>query len=168
MSGRGTRAVEALTKAGVRFSIHEYELPPPRHEDRGYHAYGAESVAALGVEPERVFKTLVADVDGGLVVGVVPVSGELDLKALAGAVGGRRGVMADPHVAERATGYVVGGISPLGQRRRLPIVLDDSALGHETVFVSGGRRGFQIEIAPEDLVSVAAAMTARIGRASTV
>jgi Cys-tRNA(Pro)/Cys-tRNA(Cys) deacylase len=111
-----------------------------------------------------VFKTLLADVEGRTVVAVVPVSGKLDLKALATAVGGKRAVLADAAVAERLTGYVVGGISPLGQRRRLPTVVDESALGFATVFVSGGRRGLDVELAPEDLVRLTTATTALIGR----
>src|SRR5262249_43932186 len=115
----------------------------PRHA-----SYGAEASEALGVEPGRVLKTLVADVDGKLTVGVVPVAAQLDLKALAAAVGGKKAVMADVAAAERATGYVAGGISPLGQRRRLPVVVDSSALGFATIFCSGGRRGLEIELAP--------------------
>lgn len=126
--------------------------------------FGGEAAAALGVEPARVFKTLLAEVDGALVVGIVPVSGRLDLKALAAALGGRRASMADPALAERRTGYVVGGISPLGQRTRLRTVLDISALQYEAVLVSGGRRGLDIELSPSDLVRATEASTARIGR----
>jgi Cys-tRNA(Pro)/Cys-tRNA(Cys) deacylase len=116
----------------------------------------------MGVAPGRVFKTLVAEVDGALAVGVVPVASRLDLKALAAAAGGKKAKMAAPADAERATGYVVGGISPLGQRRRLPLVIDSSAMDYETIFCSGGRRGLEIEIAPADLVRAASAAMAAI------
>ncbi|MCW2496620.1 Cys-tRNA(Pro) deacylase [Jatrophihabitans sp.] len=151
-----TPAIAALTKAGVPFTLHPYE-----HDPRA-EAYGEEAAAALGVAPERLFKTLIALVDGRLVCGVVPVAGHLDLKALAAAVGGKRAAMAEPAAAARATGYVVGGISPLGQRSRLPVVLDGSAAGFDTVFVSAGRRGLQVELGPADLVSAAAAVLAPI------
>ena len=118
---------------------------PARHERP---SYGLDAAAALGVDPRRIFKTLVAAVDGDLAVAIVPVAGELDLKSLADALGGRRAELADPAAAERATGYVVGGISPIGQRRRLPTVLDASAAAFETILVSAGRRGLQVEIAP--------------------
>jgi Cys-tRNA(Pro)/Cys-tRNA(Cys) deacylase len=129
-------------------------------------AYGLEASDALGVPPERVFKTLVAEVDGALTVGVVPVAGQLDLKALAAAVGGKKAAMAGVAAAERATGYVAGGISPLGQRRRLPVVIDSSALEFATVFCSGGRRGLEIELAPADLVRAAGARVAVIAQPS--
>ena len=123
-----------------------------------------EAAEALGVDPARVFKTLLASLDGRLVVGIVPVSGQLDLKALARALGGSKAVMADVSAAERATGYVAGGISPIGQRRPHPTALDASALDHDTILVSGGRRGFDLEIAPHDLVAVTGAVSATIGR----
>jgi Cys-tRNA(Pro)/Cys-tRNA(Cys) deacylase len=154
----GTPATLALTRASVDFTLHAYD-----HDPRAA-SYGLEAAAALAVAPERVLKTLLAQVDGSLVVGVVPVDGQLDLKALARAVGGSKAVMADPSAAERATGYVVGGISPLGQKRRLRTVLDESALSHPTVFVSAGRRGLDLEIAPADLVRVLEATTGQIGR----
>ncbi|HEY1619390.1 MAG TPA: YbaK/EbsC family protein, partial [Streptosporangiaceae bacterium] len=113
---------------------------------------------------DRLFKTLVAQVDGGLAVAVVPVAGSLDLKALAAAVGGKKAAMADPAQAERATGYVTGGISPLAHRRKLPVVVDSSALAHDTVYCSAGQRGLQIEIAPADLVAAAGAVVAPVGR----
>jgi len=153
-----TPATLALTRAGVGFTVHPYEHDPAAT------SYGVEAAAALGIEPGRVFKTLLARVDGRLVVAVVPVSGLLDLKALAAAVGGKRAEMADPADAERATGYVVGGISPLGGRKRLPSVVDSSALQHPTVFVSAGRRGLDVELAPADLVKVTAAQVAAVGR----
>ncbi len=166
MSGRGTRAIEVVREAGVPFLVHEYETPGPpssRERDRRPH-YGADTVAALGVDPARVCKTLVADVDGRLVAAVVPVAGELDLRLLATALDARRATMADPAAAERATGYVVGGISPLGGRRRLPTVVDAGAAEHATIFVSAGRRGLQLELAPGDLVALARARVAAIAR----
>ena len=158
MAGRGTTATLALERAGIPFTVHEY-VHDPRHE-----SYGREASEALGVSPGRVFKTLIAEVDGALVTGVVPVEGELDLKALAAAAGGKKAAMAQVAAAERATGYVAGGISPVGQRKRLPVVVDESALGFDTVFCSGGRRGLEIELAPADLVRAAGATVARIGR----
>jgi len=154
-----TPAVTVLEKAGVAHTLHPYD--PEHPADQGH---GEAAVAALGADPRQVFKTLVARVDGVLTVAVVPVSGTLDLKALAGAVSGRKAVMADPGDAERTTGYVLGGISPLGQRKALPTVVDDSALGFGTVLVSAGRRGLQVELAPADLVRLTRARTAAIGR----
>ncbi|MEU7423928.1 Cys-tRNA(Pro) deacylase [Streptomyces sp. NPDC040750] len=155
----GTPATVALTTAGVDFTVHAYDHDP------NHPSYGEEAAQAMGVSPERVFKTLVADVDGALVVGVVPVAGSLDLKALAAAVGGKRAAMADPALAERTTGYVRGGISPLGQRKKLPTVLDDSATAHPTICVSAGRRGLEVELAPGELARLTAAVLAPIGRA---
>ncbi|MFF9630939.1 Cys-tRNA(Pro) deacylase [Streptomyces fradiae] len=155
----GTPATVALTAAGTPFTVHEYAHDPASP------SYGEEAAEALGVPPERVFKTLVADVDGALTVAVVPVAGQLDLKALAAAVGGKRAAMADPAAAERTTGYVRGGISPLGQRRRLPTVLDASAQRHETICVSAGRRGLEVELSPADLAELTGAVVAPIGRA---
>ncbi|KAA1417903.1 Cys-tRNA(Pro) deacylase [Nocardioides humilatus] len=154
----GTPATTALTTAGADFTVHDYD-----HDPRS-DSYGEEAAHALGISAAQVFKTLLADVDGTLTVAVVPVSGQLDLKALARAVGGRKAAMADPKAAERSTGYVVGGISPLGQKRLHPTVVDESALAHSTVFVSAGRRGLEVELAPADLVSLTAAITADIGR----
>jgi len=156
--GAGTPATVALTRAGIAFTVHAYDHDPAAD------SYGAEAARVLGVEPRRVFKTLLADVDGRLTVAVVPVAGQLDLKALAAAAGGKRAAMADPKLAERTTGYVLGGISPLGQRKKLPTVVDDSALTHETVFCSAGRRGLEVELAPADLVALTGATTAAIGR----
>lgn len=154
----GTPATLALTRLGVRFTLRPYEHDPSAP------SFGLEAASLLGVEPERVFKTLLAEVDGSLVVAIVPVSGQLDLKALAAALGGKRAVMADPALAERKTGYVVGGISPIGQRTTSRTVLDASAAAHGTVFVSGGRRGLDLELAPADLASAVAAIIAPIGR----
>jgi Cys-tRNA(Pro)/Cys-tRNA(Cys) deacylase len=159
-----TPALAALVAAKVAHTVHAYELDERVDARGGRHAYGEETAAALAVSPERLLKTLVAAVDGTLVLGVVPVAGELDLKALAAAVGGRRAVMAEPATAERATGYVVGGISPLGGRRRLPTVVDEGALAHATVFVSAGRRGLQVEVDPADLVGLTGATIAPIAR----
>jgi Cys-tRNA(Pro)/Cys-tRNA(Cys) deacylase len=155
----GTPATVALTAAGVDFTVHAYDHDP------SHPSYGEEAAEAMGVSPDRVFKTLVADVDGTLTVAVVPVAGSLDLKALASAVGGKRAAMADPTLAERTTGYVRGGISPLGQRKKLPTVLDDSASAHATVCVSAGRRGLEVELSPTDLAQLTEAVLAPIGRA---
>ncbi|MFC7405440.1 Cys-tRNA(Pro) deacylase [Georgenia alba] len=159
---RGTPALLELSRAGVEHEVRAYEHDPRAQE------YGMEAAEALGVDPARVLKTLVAVVEPagrtGLTVAVVPVTGTLDLKALAAAVGGKKAEMADPRTAERATGYVVGGISPLGQRTRLATVVDASALDHPTVLVSGGRRGLDVELRPADLVSLTEATVAAVGR----
>ncbi|MFC8720586.1 Cys-tRNA(Pro) deacylase [Kitasatospora sp. NPDC057198] len=157
-SAGGTPATIALDAAGVPFAVHEYAHDPAAA------SYGAEAAEAMGVPPDRVFKTLLAEADGALAVAVVPVSGQLDLKALAAALGTKRAAMADPAAAERSTGYVVGGISPLGQRRRLRTVVDSGALAHPTVFVSAGKRGTEVELAPADLVRLTAALTAPIAK----
>ncbi len=136
--------------------VHEYA-----HDPRA-DSYGSEASEVLGLPAERVFKTLVAEVDGVLTVGVVPVAGQLDLKALAAAAGGKKARMAEVAAAERATGYVAGGISPLGHRKRLPVVVDSSATAFETILCSGGRRGLEIELAPADLVRLASATVAPI------
>jgi Cys-tRNA(Pro)/Cys-tRNA(Cys) deacylase len=154
-----TPATVALTVAGIDFTPHTYE------HDAANTNFGLEAANALQLDPEQVFKTLLADVDGALIVAIVPVTGKLDLKALAAAVGGKRAEMADPRVAERKTGYVVGGISPIGQKTAHPTVLDETAELFDTVFVSGGRRGFDIELAPADLLAVTEGVTAAIARA---
>jgi Cys-tRNA(Pro)/Cys-tRNA(Cys) deacylase len=154
-----TPAVAALVRAKVPHTLHPYD--PEHPSDQGH---GEAAVAALGADPRQVFKTLVARVDGVLTVAVVPVSGTLDLKALAVAAGGRKAVMADPSDAERTTGYVLGGISPLGQRKALPTVVDSSALDFPTIMVSAGKRGLQVELPPGELVRLTAARTAPIGR----
>ena len=156
MAGKATPATALLAKQGVPHTLHSYEHDP-RHG-----SYGAEAVEALGLDPERVFKTLVAEVDGVLTVGVVPVGGQLDLKALAEAAGGKKARMAGTAAAQRATGYVVGGISPLGHRSRLPVVIDSSAHRYDTVHCSAGRRGLEVELAPADLVRLADAIVAPI------
>jgi Cys-tRNA(Pro)/Cys-tRNA(Cys) deacylase len=155
----GTPATVALTAAGTAYTVHSYDHDP------SHPSYGEEAAEAMGVSADRVFKTLVADVDGTLTVAVVPVAGQLDLKALASAVGGKRAVMADPSLAERTTGYVRGGISPLGQRKKLPTVLDASASAHATICVSAGRRGLEVELSPKDLTELTEAVVAPIGRA---
>ncbi|MGV9882878.1 Cys-tRNA(Pro) deacylase [Streptomyces sp. NPDC003006] len=154
----GTPATVALTAAGATFTVHAYEHDP------AHPSYGEEAAQAMGVSPDRVFKTLVAEVDGELTVAVVPVAGSLDLKALAAAVSGKRAALADPAAAERTTGYVRGGISPLGQRKKLRTVLDDSASAHATICVSAGRRGLEVELAPGDLAELTGAVLAPIGR----
>jgi Cys-tRNA(Pro)/Cys-tRNA(Cys) deacylase len=154
-----TPAARALDRLGVRYELHTFTVDPAAG------AYGPAAAAALGVDPARVFKTLVAVVEGvrsPAVVAVVPVDGSLDLRRLAAACGGKRAAMAEPAVAERLTGYVVGGISPVGQRRPLPTVVDEAARAHATVFVSGGRRGLELELAPDDLVRATSATWAAI------
>ena len=153
-----TPATVALVSAGIPFTPHEYAHDP------GNTNFGLEAADVLGLDPGQVFKTLMADVDGQLVVGIVPVSGKLDLKALAAAVGGKKAEMADPKLAERKTGYVVGGISPIGQKTRLRTVLDETSELFDSVFVSGGRRGFDLEVSPGDLITVTGAVVAAIGR----
>lgn len=152
----GTPATMLLQRSGVAYTLHPYE-----HDPRAA-SYADEATAALGVDPSRLFKTLIARVDGRLVCAVVATAGRLDVKALAAALAGKRAELADPGDAQRATGYVTGGISPLGQRSRLPVVVDTSASGFPTVFVSAGRRGLQVELAPADLVRLADATLAAI------
>lgn len=154
----GTPATVALAAAGIAFTAHAYEHDPANMN------FGLEAAAALNLDPDQVFKTLMAEVDGALVVAIVPVTGKLDLKALAAAVGGKKAEMADAALAERKTGYVVGGISPIGQKTALPTVLDETAELWDTIYVSGGRRGFDIELAPADLVRVTGAVIADIAR----
>jgi Cys-tRNA(Pro)/Cys-tRNA(Cys) deacylase len=151
-----TPAVEAAKRSGIAFDLHEYEGVEVGEGD-----YAVAVAEALGLPPARLFKTLVASVDGQLAVFVVPADRQLDLRAA-----GKRVVLADRTAAERATGYVVGGISPLGQRKRLPMTVDDSALAWETILVSAGRRGLQIELAPADLVALTGATVAAIAKPS--
>ncbi len=156
-----TPAVEAAKKAKIAFTLHQY-----RH-DPSAKSFGEEAVQALGLNPERVFKTLIASAEGDrtqLVVAVIPVAKHLDLKALASVVGAKRMAMANEADAERTTGYVVGGISPLGQRKQLPLILDESALRFETIYVSAGKRGLEIELAPHDLVRLSAGKPAPVAR----
>ncbi len=152
----GTPATALLSKQKIAFTLHPYD-----HDPRA-EAYGDEAAAALGVDANRIFKTLIALIDGKLVCGVVPVAARLDVKALAAAIGGKRGAMAEPAAAARATGYVVGGISPIGQKSRLPVVVDASAEHFDTVFVSAGKRGLQVELTPADLAIAANARFAPI------
>lgn len=159
MAGQGTPATALLARQKVAFELHPYA-----HDPRSG-SYGAEAAEALGAPPGRLFKTLVVSVDGRLAVGVVPVGGSLDLKAIAAALAGKKATMAEPAAAERATGYVTGGISPLGHRSRLPVVVDASARDWDTVYVSAGRRGLQVSLAPDDLVRVANATVAPIAAA---
>ena len=154
----GTPATAALTAAGTWFELRPYE-----HDPRAT-SYGDEAATVLGVDPARVLKTIVVDADGELCVGVVPVAGTLDLKAVAAALGARRARLAEVAAAERSTGYVVGGISPVGQKRPLRTVVDASALDHATVLVSGGRRGLNIELRPADLVTATGAVVAPVAR----
>ncbi|MDN5761564.1 MAG: Cys-tRNA(Pro) deacylase [Microlunatus sp.] len=158
ITGGGTPATVALAEAGISFVLHPYT-----HHDDNTH-FGAEAAAATGQDPRRIFKTLVVDLGGPLVVAVVPVAGQLDLKALAAALEVKRATMAEPGVAARSSGYVVGGISPIGQRTPLPTVLDDSAEAFETIFVSAGRRGLQVELSPADLRAVTGARSVAVVR----
>ena len=166
----GTPATLALTRAGVAYTTHAYDHDADgtrslrRSRSERLEGYGLEAATALGLDPATVFKTLLADVDGELVVAVVPVDGQLDLKALAAALGAKRAAMAEPAVAERVTGYLVGGISPIGQKRRLRTVLDASADDHPTVYISGGRRGLDVGLSPVDLARVTGATRAAIAR----
>jgi Cys-tRNA(Pro)/Cys-tRNA(Cys) deacylase len=154
---QGTPATAALAAAGVPFVLHQYVHDPSAA------SYGTEAAEALGIAPEMVFKTLMVEVEGRLAVGVVPVSGNLDLKAFAAALGAKKAAMADPAAAQRRTGYVLGGISPLGQRQASPTVIDGSALGLRSMLVSGGKRGLDIELAPAELIRLTSAVTANIG-----
>lgn len=154
----GTPATVALTRAKIPYAVRAYEHDPATA------SFGLEAAQALGVEPARVFKTLLVDTGRGLAVGIVPVDATLDLKAIASALGSKRVVMADPGAAERSSGYVVGGISPIGQKRALPTVLDTTASDHESVLVSGGRRGLDLELSPGDLVRATGATLAPIAR----
>ena len=154
----GTPATVTLTAAGVAFSVHPYDHDPAAR------SFGMEAVEALGLPADQMFKTLLVDTGAGLAVGVVPVSGQLDFKAMAQALGVKKVEMADPRIAERTTGYVVGGISPIGQKRSLPTVLDETAELFDVVYVSGGRRGLDIGVAPADLVRVTGAKVADISR----
>ena len=155
MAGQSTPAIALLAARRVEYKVHSYA-----HRDGA--AYGPEATEALGIDPARVFKTLVTEVDGALTVGVLPVVASLDLKALADAVGGKRAKMAEVSAAQRATGYIAGGISPLGQKKRLAVVLDASALDHETVYCSAGRRGLEVELTPADLADLTGARIAAI------
>ncbi|SDL42965.1 Cys-tRNA(Pro)/Cys-tRNA(Cys) deacylase [Tessaracoccus oleiagri] len=149
----------ALDRARIPYTVRAYEHDP------SVQSYGLEAAEALGVEPARVFKTLLVESGPGkLAVSIIPVDRQLDLKSVAAALGVKRVVMADPAAAERVTGYVVGGISPIGQKKALPTLLDESAAQHATVLVSGGKRGFDIELTPSDLLKICRGRTASIAR----
>ncbi|GAA3585612.1 Cys-tRNA(Pro) deacylase [Klugiella xanthotipulae] len=157
-AGSRTPATTTLDRLGLPYTPHEYTHDPAVDD------YGREAAEALSMPPAQVFKTLLAEVDGQLVVGIVPVNGKLDLKALARAVGGKKAVMANPLLAERKTGYIVGGISPIGQKTSSPTFLDSTAAEHVNVLVSGGRRGLDIEIAVTDLLRATGGILAPIRR----
>ena len=150
----GTPATTALTRAGAVFALHAYDADPASR------SYGLDAARSLGVDPDRLFKTLVASLDGALVCAIVPVSGQLSLKALAAALGGRKAAMGDPAAVRRSTGYVLGGVSPFGQRTALRTAVDESAQLWDTVFVSAGRRGLQAELAPDVLIALTGAVVA--------
>jgi Cys-tRNA(Pro)/Cys-tRNA(Cys) deacylase len=154
--GGATPALRILNASGMAYEVHEFEHDPNVRQ------YGPEAAHALGVSADRVFKTLVISVDGALVNAIVPVSGQLDLKALAQAAGGKRAELAGLAEAERTTGYVAGGVSPLGQRKQLPVVADHTIKDHETIFVSGGRRGLDIELTPTAFLEITNATCAKI------
>jgi Cys-tRNA(Pro)/Cys-tRNA(Cys) deacylase len=160
VASQGTPATALLSKQKVAHTLHTYEVSADSPN------YGALVAEAIGADPDRVFKTLVTEVDGALTVAIVPVTGDVDLKALATAAGGKRAAMADRDLAEKTTGYVRGGISPLGQRKRLPTILDESALDSDTVYVSAGKRGLQVQLAPADLVRLTSATVAPIARSA--
>jgi Cys-tRNA(Pro)/Cys-tRNA(Cys) deacylase len=160
VASQGTPATALLSKQKVAHTLHTYEVSADSPN------YGALVAEAIGADPDRVFKTLVTEVDGALTVAIVPVTGDVDLKALAAAAGGKRAAMADRDLAEKTTGYVRGGISPLGQRKRLPTILDESALDSDTVYVSAGKRGLQVQLAPADLVRLTSATVAPIARSA--
>ncbi|MGA8980580.1 MAG: Cys-tRNA(Pro) deacylase [Pedococcus sp.] len=157
-AGAGTPATTALTRLGLSFGVHPYDHDPAAA------SYGLEAAAALSVPPRQVFKTLLVEGDRGLAVALVPVDRTLDLKSVAAALGVKKVAMADPAVAERSTGYVVGGISPLGQKKALPTVVDRSATDFDLVYVSGGHRGLDLSLSPADLVTATRATVAAIAR----
>jgi len=167
MGAQGTRAIDVARRAELVYAVHEYAHDGRSSLRDGGRGYALEAVQALGVEPGRVFKTIVVAVDSTLGLAVVPADAEVDLKAVADALGGRRAVIADPGAAERATGYVLGGISPLGTRRPLPTAIDESASSWPTIHVSAGRRGLEIELAAEDLVRLTHAVLAPVARRGT-
>ena len=164
MGAQGTRAIDAARRAGIAHTVHEYAHDPRASLREGGRGYALEAVEALGLDAARVFKTIVVAVDGHLGIAIVPADAEVDLKAVADALGGRKATIAPPAEAERATGYVLGGISPLGTRRALPTALDASAAGHPTIHVSAGRRGLEIELAAADLLALTRGVLAPIAR----
>ena len=165
VTAAATPAIDLVSRSGIVYRLHAYASPERHARERDRRpSYGTDAARALGLDPARVFKTLVASVDEQTVLAVVPVDRELDLKRLALARSGRRATLVEPVVAQRATGGVIGGISPLGSRRPLPVVVDASASEHPTVFVSAGRRGLQLELAPADLVRLCSALLAPVAR----
>lgn len=155
-----TPAINELDAAGIEYTVHEYEHGGSQHD------FGMEAAERLGLDPDQVFKTLLVTADGAQAVAIVPVSGKLALKAVGRALGAKRVEMCDPAVAERITGYVRGGISPFGQRKRLPTVVDELATVFDTIYVSGGRRGLDIAVAPHDLIGLLGATVADIAAGS--
>jgi Cys-tRNA(Pro)/Cys-tRNA(Cys) deacylase len=164
MGAQGTRAIDVARRAGIAFEVHEYAHDARASLQQGGRGYALEAVEALGIEAARVFKTIVVAVDGRLALAVVPADSEVDLKAAADALGGRKAAIAPAAEAEKATGYVLGGISPLGTRRPLPLVLDESAASFPTIHVSAGRRGLEIELAAGDVVRLTSGRLAPIAR----
>jgi Cys-tRNA(Pro)/Cys-tRNA(Cys) deacylase len=164
MGSEGTRAIDAARRAGITHTVHEYAHDARSSLREGGRGYALEAVEAMGIDAGRVFKTIVVSVDGRLGVAVVPADTEVDLKAVADALGGRKASVAPPAEAEKATGYVLGGISPLGTRRPLPTVVDASAAGWPTIHVSAGRRGLEIELAAADLVALVRGSLAPVAR----
>lgn len=164
MGSQGTRATDAARRAGIAFRVHEYAHDARASLRAGGRGYALEAVEALGIDAGRVFKTIVVAVDGRPALAIVPADAEVDLKAVADALDGRRAAVADAATAERATGYVPGGISPLGTRRPLPVALDASAADHATIHVSAGRRGLEIELAPDDLLRLTGGRLAPVAR----
>jgi Cys-tRNA(Pro)/Cys-tRNA(Cys) deacylase len=164
MGAQVTRAIDVARRAGIPCAVHEYAHDARSTLREGGRGYALEAVEALGIDASRVFKTIVVAVDGRLALAIVPADAEVDLKSVADAMGGRRASIAPPVDAEKATGYVLGGISPLGTRRSLPAVLDVSAADHATIHVSAGRRGLEIELGPADLLALTRGTRAPIAR----
>ncbi|MFG6082766.1 Cys-tRNA(Pro) deacylase [Paracoccus litorisediminis] len=155
---RGTPATLVLSKAGITFELVEYDYDP------GGERVGLQAAEAMQVTPDRVFKTLMAEVDGKPICAILPSDAEVDMKALAAVCGGKSARMMKPDVAERMTGYKVGGISPLGQRKQVTALLEQSAQTHATIYVNGGRRGLQIVLAPDDLTRALSCDMAKFAR----
>ena len=151
-----TRATQALAKAGVAFTVHSYDYDPTA--DR----VGIQAAEALGEDPARVLKTLMAEVDGKPVCVIVPSDREVSMKKLASAFKGKSANMMKPADAERLTGFVVGGISPFGQKRQVPTAIEEAALAHEAVYMNGGQRGLQVRLSPRDVVSALKAVSASV------
>lgn len=164
MGAQGTRAIDVARRAGITFEVHEYAHDARASLREGGRGYALEAVEALGIDAGRVYKTIVVSVDGRLGLAIVPADAEVDLKAVADALGGRKAAIAPPAEAEKATGYVLGGISPLGTRRLLPTALDESAATWPTIHVSAGRRGLEIELAAADLLTLTKAVLAPVAR----